>query len=110
MKISIMQKIKNIFKKISVVIFWLVVWHVAVTVANGGLIIDMPTPITTLKALVRLSSNANFYFAAAMSFLRVILGFLMSVLVGTIGAFCLISQNCFHPFAHLYFVLCVQYL
>lgn len=87
MKISIMQKIKNILKKISVVIFWLAFWHIAVTVANGGLIIDMPTPITTLKALVRLSSNANFYFAAAMSFLRVILGFLMSVLVGVLGAF-----------------------
>ena len=87
MKISIMQKIKNIFKNFLIVVFWLGFWHIAVTLANGGLIIDMPTPVTTLKALIRLSSNTDFWYSAAMSFLRVVLGFLMSVLVGTMGAF-----------------------
>ncbi len=46
----------------------------------------MPTPITTVEAFVNLSGSAEFWTAAVFSLLRVMSGFLLAVILGTVCA------------------------
>ena len=81
--ISIMQKNKAV-KKLLIVAFWLILWQIVFGIANKGLLIDIPTPIMTAKAFIRLCKDVEFWLSALYTLLRVIAGFLMSVAVGVV--------------------------
>ncbi len=71
-------------KKLLIGFFWLLLWQITFSIANKGLLIDIPTPIMTFSAFLRLCKTAQFWLSAVYSLLRVVIGFLMSVLVGVV--------------------------
>lgn len=77
--------LKNKFlKKLLIAVFWIVLWQVAFSIANNSLLIDIPTPVMTVKAFVRLCGQSTFHIAALYTLLRVLLGFFLSVLFGVL--------------------------
>lgn len=77
--------LKNkLVKRLLIAVFWLLLWQITFGVANKGLLIDIPTPVMTLKALLRLSGDSEFWWSAVYSLLRVVIGFLLSVVVGAL--------------------------
>ena len=67
-------------------IFWLIVWQVAATVVNRGLLIPIPTPVSTVAALVRIITDAESLTAVGLSILRILAGFVCALIAGTILA------------------------
>ncbi len=84
--ISTMQASKKILKNSAVFLFWLGVWHIAASLANRALIIDIPTPITTLAALIRLLPQKTFLLSVLGSVGRIVLGYLIAAAAGVICA------------------------
>lgn len=70
----------NKIKKILIIAFWILVWWGLSLLINRE--IYLPSPFTTFKAFLSLSIESKFWLSIAMSFFRVILGFLLSCLFG----------------------------
>lgn len=74
------NKIRRLWGKVVVVIFWVLVWQaLALTVDNEILVVS---PWETLLRLAELLGEADFYFTAGMSLLRIGIGFLAGFLAG----------------------------
>ena len=84
--ISTMSASKKLLKLSLVILFWLGVWQIAASLANRGLIIDIPTPITTLTALVRMLPKRAFLLAVIGSVGRIVLGYLIAAVSGVLCA------------------------
>ena len=67
-------------------IFWLIVWQIAAAVVNRGLLIPIPTPVSTAAALVRIITDAESLTAVGLSVLRILAGFVCALIAGTILA------------------------
>ena len=67
-------------------IFWLIVWQIAAAVVNRGLLLPIPTPISTAAALVRILTDAESLTAVGLSVLRILAGFVCALIAGTILA------------------------
>lgn len=81
MKSSINNRIQKIARTVFVLAFWILIWHiVAVAIAKPILI---STPYDTLKNLIRLSGEKEFYTIISGSVLRIISGFFWAVVAGT---------------------------
>lgn len=78
-----MLKNKHI-RKILIAAFWIILWQVCFGIANKSLLIDVPTPIMTIKALFRLAGESAFWQASLYTLLRVLFGFFLSVLAGLV--------------------------
>lgn len=63
------------------VLFWLIVWEGASLFTGSTLL--LPGPVDTFQTLVRLCATAVFWQSVGMTLLRVILGFVLAVIVGT---------------------------
>ncbi|MBQ1674477.1 MAG: ABC transporter permease subunit [Oscillospiraceae bacterium] len=68
------------------VAFWLVVWQLGATLANRNLLIPVPTPVDTLTALWQLGGTESFWLAVGASAMRICLGFVSAVALGTVCA------------------------
>lgn len=68
------------------VLFWLLVWQVGAMAANRTLLLPIPTPVTTLQALIRLLGQGSFYLAVGTSLLRIAIGFVLALIVGALSA------------------------
>ena len=66
------------------VLFWLIVWH-AGSLALGQSII-LVSPVTAVRTLLQMMGTAEFYQAVFGSLSRILLGFLLGVLAGTLLA------------------------
>ena len=64
-------------------LFWLLLWQMAAMYFNRGLLLPVPTPVGTVRAMAHLFTLSSFWKAAAGSFGRVCLGFLCSLVFGT---------------------------
>ena len=84
--ISTMQASKKILKLSAVILFWLGVWHIAASLANMELILDIPTPITTLKALIGLLPQKAFLLSVIGSVGRIVIGYLIAAASGIVCA------------------------
>lgn len=91
-----MKKIKEIIKKLLIIVFWLLLWQLIISLLNKNLLIAMPTPVTTVKAFISLSQSGDFWLSAFASLLRVVTGFLCAVIVGTV---CAVIANKFGLFS-----------
>lgn len=88
MKIFITQ---SKYKKIFILLFWILVWEIAALVINRD--IYLPTPILTIKTLYKILFNMETYITILFSSYRTIIGFLLSCLIGIIlGYFCGINK------------------
>ena len=61
-------------------------WQLAAMAANRTLLLPLPTPVDTLRALLALADTADFWRAAGLSLLRVCAGFALAALAGTLCA------------------------
>lgn len=68
----------------AVAVFWIGVWWLLAALVRQELLI--PTPLVVLKTLVSLLPTALFWQSVGMSLLRIVLGFLAALVVGTILA------------------------
>lgn len=86
MKIFTILKNKKI-ARIIVAIFWIVIWEIASLLI--GKEVYLPSPLNTIKALLTLSITSKFWYSIAMTFIRVVLGFVISCIAGIIlGIIC----------------------
>jgi len=76
--------LNKFLKNAVVLIFWLIVWQIAAMLIASEVIV--PTPLSTLKALINLAKTSKFYFSVLFSLLRIIFGFLLGVTVGFLGS------------------------
>ena len=83
MKVFIMQKSKSLIKNILIVLFWLFVWQVLALTINQEIL--LPTPVATIKALVKMLNEISFYLSVFYSLLRIVIGYLSGVLIGILG-------------------------
>ena len=74
-------------RKVYATIFWIVVWAAVAELANRSLLIPIPTPLSTVKALARYTCSDLFWKAAAMSLVRICAGFIAALFLGAICAF-----------------------
>ncbi len=72
---------KKRFAALLSVLFWLTVWEVASLFTGNTLL--LPGPVDTFHALMRLCATAVFWQSIGMTLLRVLLGYVLAVLVGT---------------------------
>ena len=68
------------------VLFWLIVWQFAAMAVNRGLLIPIPTPVSTVAALGQILTDPASLAAAGLSVVRILAGFLCALLVGTLLA------------------------
>lgn len=86
MKIFTILKNKKI-ARIIVAIFWIAIWEIASLLI--GKEVYLPSPLNTIKALLTLSITSKFWYSIAMTFIRVVLGFVISCIAGIIlGIIC----------------------
>jgi len=79
------DKCITFLKKITAVLFWLVLWQIAAILVNKKLL--LASPIETLVRLTELASHHEFWFNVFVSLFRVMSGFVMGVLLGIITAY-----------------------
>lgn len=82
MKNSIIRN--NIFKKIFIAIFWLLVWQAAAWLVNSTVI--LPSPIETFSTLLQLIIHAEFWKTVFFTLLRICAGFLLAIFIGSVLA------------------------
>lgn len=78
------KKIKSVIKKIAAFAFWILVWQIISMIVQQEILIVSPA-----KVILRLSQlvlQGEFWLTAGTSILRIMLGFLEAVVIGTILA------------------------
>lgn len=97
------SKIPLWLKKTLGTLFWVALWWVISLIINQELLV--PTPDRTVKVLWSLMGTGEFWLAAALSMLRILCGFGLAAVLGTIGG--ILSERCkpfdwlFSPLLHL---------
>ncbi len=76
---------KTSFKKIFILLFWLVIWEIFALIVNKE--IYLPSPISTFKTLILLLIDKSTYIIILFSTYRTILGLLLSCIFGIILGF-----------------------
>lgn len=103
MKNFIMENSKKILKITAVSLLWLAIWQVIAITINQEILI--PTPFKTFISLLELAKTPKFWFSVFWSMLRIIIGYLLGVVVGTIGgvltAYSKIFKSLITPILHL---------
>ena len=66
-------------------LFWLAVWHAGAVLANRSLLLKIPLPLDTLRALTRLCEEDKFRRGVALSVLHILCGFLSAAVFGAVG-------------------------
>ena len=83
MKLSKKALIKLI-STVASILFWVLVWAIAsLKVGNEFL---LPDPMLTAKRLFELASEKEFWISASSSLLRILMGIIIAVAFGTLGA------------------------
>lgn len=84
-------------------LFWLALWWIISLIINKELLV--PSPAQTVAVLGDLLVQPAFWGAAALSMLRILLGFALAALLGTVGG--ILADRCppfdwlFSPLLHL---------
>ncbi|MCM1989898.1 ABC transporter permease [Oceanirhabdus seepicola] len=83
---------KNKLFKITPMIFWLSLWHIASLLINRE--VYLPSPITVFKSLIYMLGSSSFYYSIIWTIFRGLLAFIMSILCGIIiGFICHFSNS-----------------
>lgn len=72
--------VNKIFKKAAILFLWIAVWQFFSLIIAHELLI--PSPLNTLRALIKISAEKEFYIAVLSSILRIICGFVLGVTIG----------------------------
>lgn len=79
-----MQKVKRYLKPIIITIFWLGIWQILSAIA--GLSVLLPSPLETVNELKNLAVTPEFWRSVLYSVIRITIGFLLGVMLGTLTA------------------------
>ena len=96
-------KIPLWLKKTLGALVWVALWGVLSLIVNQELLV--PTPARAMEVLWALVCTPEFWLAAALSMLRILCGFALAAVVGTLGG--ILSDRCkpfdwlFSPLLHL---------
>lgn len=71
---------------VAVAAFWLMVWAGGCYLANQQLFLPLPYPWDVLQTLWHLMGESNFWLVVGTSLLRVVVGFLLAFITGTVLA------------------------
>lgn len=83
MKIStISTKKHNILQRLFVILIWLLIWYVAAILISNDIL--MVPPHKVLLCLVKLLFVKEFYLSIAFSIIRVLLGLVAGIIIGTV--------------------------
>lgn len=74
---------KALFTAVSI-LFWILLWHIAATIANKGLLFKIPTPFDTLSEFLECIKDLSFWKAVLNSLYHIIFGFVSAVFLGLI--------------------------
>lgn len=74
------KHIRTYAEKILIIGFWLLIWEMVSRLLDKEIL--LPSPITVVETLIKLSVSADFWQAILFSSLRIICGFGLSVIVG----------------------------
>ncbi len=78
------DKLYNLIRKVSVLLFWLAVWETAAIIIGRELLVV--SPLRVAVRLIELSVTVNFWVITGMSLLRVMTGFIFGMICGVITA------------------------
>lgn len=81
MKNSINKNLSKIARTFFVLAFWVLVWHVIAVSVNKEILIS--TPFNTLKNLVKMGQEKQFYVIIFSSVYRILTGFFIAVIFGS---------------------------
>jgi NitT/TauT family transport system permease protein len=90
-------------KKALGALFWIALWWIISRIINKELLV--PSPVQAGQVLWALFQTPEFWLSAALSMLRILLGFALAALLGTLGG--ILSDRCkpfdwlFSPLLHL---------
>ena len=65
-----------------IVLIWLVIWQVLALVVNNSILLS--GPVDTVKALIELGSTSAFYISVGKTTVRILLGFLIGMCLGSV--------------------------
>ncbi len=77
---------KNVIKIAGAAVLWMIIWQAAASSANNRLLIPIPTPVSTTRALFRLAGESSFWLSIGDSLVRIGAGFLLALIFGTLCA------------------------
>ena len=88
------MKLSTTFKKINkahilAIVFWLIVWQIVSMIINQEIL--LVTPFATLKRLLELSTEVDFWKSIFYSFANITTGFMLAFIIGIIIA--IIASN-----------------
>lgn len=86
MKNSTNKTFVKIAKSVSVLAFWLIVWQIIALIVDSETLVA--TPFCTLKNLVRLAGEKQFYIIVGSSVFRILTGFFAAVILGSFLGIC----------------------
>lgn len=86
MKNSTNKTFIKIAKSVSVLAFWVIVWQIIALIVDSETLVA--TPFCTLKNLVRLASEKQFYIIVGGSVFRILTGFFAAVILGSFLGIC----------------------
>ena len=79
------QKRKRLWRALSsaaAILFWILVWHIAASLANRKLLLKIPLPLGTLKTFFTDLGDPAFLLAAGTSVLHILAGYISAVIIG----------------------------
>ncbi|MBR5315048.1 MAG: ABC transporter permease subunit [Clostridia bacterium] len=82
MKSSINNRIQKIARTVLVLAFWVFIWHIVAVAVNKPVLIS--TPFDTIKNLIKIGGEKEFYLIIFSSVLRILTGFFAAVAIGTL--------------------------
>ena len=92
------DKLRKILYTAGSTFIWVLLWHIAASVANKNLLFKIPLPIETLKVFLELANTNDFWFAVGSSLFHIITGFVLAVILGLICGLLSGSSNAFKIF------------
>jgi ABC-type nitrate/sulfonate/bicarbonate transport system, permease component len=81
---SINPKFKRVLQSVISIAFWILVWYIISKIVNREVLVA--SPFSVLKRLIFLVQKDYFWMSAALSLLRIMLGFAIAVIAATILA------------------------
>ena len=94
---------RKLLKGILIFLFWIAVWQALAMAVNIEFL--LPSPLATAKALVLNATTTKFWLSVLYSLLRVVLGFLSAVVVGSLLGFITAKssflRSLFAPILHI---------
>lgn len=88
----------SIIKKVAVAAVWLALWQAAFLLVRQEIL--LPSPAHTLARLWALAQTGEFWAASLMSLLRIVEGFVLGVVVGTLLGVLTAASSVLYAFFH----------